>query len=508
MSAPVILDPSSLRPGFAFRVDLLRGNTSPGASGLRCAIVSPPASTPGNIVVGTERRAVFSKEDVETAIGRGLGYYAYQALYANDPNCLVDLIACAESVGAAATGTLTFSGAPTSNQTFRTWIMGVQIDLAWNVGEANTVARDNAVAKINQYGSDLFIIASAGAGGVVNITARSKGPCGNDVTLRVSMIAGAGGACAASGATLTGGTTEVDITTALANLAVQEYDYILLCISNADAQSASASSNPGRVATHIDTYLSGFTGKLQQAIYGSTGTYALAKTNAIARNHTNLEHLCSRSDESLPCEIAAAELGNRMARRRLEVNANRVMQPLKRVRGAAVPQTAQPTDAEANDALANGVSIIDYTANGTPRLCRAITTHSQDTNGNPDRRCVDVNEVDSLYDYMKDMRTVLPQTYQSPDGQVKVSKNRQPGDDPNPEGVVEERDIRATIINRTTLFWVPKGVIDGAAFAQVANDGTLQVNINATDPTQVDIFVPAKVVKILAKMGFLLAKVG
>jgi hypothetical protein len=34
------------------------------------------------------------------------------------------------------------------------------------------------------------------------------------------------------------------------------------------------------------------------------------------------------------------------------------------------------------------------------------------------------------------------------------------------------------------------------------------VNVNATDATQVDIFVPAKVFKILAKMGFLLAKVG
>jgi phage tail sheath gpL-like len=508
MSAPVILDPSSLRPGFAFRVDFLRGSTSPGSSTLRAAIVSPPASTPGNIVVGTERRAVFSKEDVEVAIGRGLGYYAYQALYANDPNCQVDLIACAESGGAAATGTFTFGGAPTSNQTHRVWIMGVQIDLSWNVGEANTVARDNAVLKINQYGLDLFVIASAGAGGVVNITARGKGPCGNDVTIRTAVVAGAGGTCTASGATLTGGTTEVDMTTALANLATQEYDYILICASNTDAQSASGSANPARLATHIDNNLPGFTGKLQQGIYGSTGTYALAKTNAIARNHTNLEHICSRSDESLPCEIAAAELGDRMRRRRIEINANRVLQPLKRVRGAANVQTAQPTDTEANDALANGVSLIDYSANGTPRLCRSITTHSQDTNGNPDRRCVDTNETDSFYDYMKGMRTALPQTYQSPDGQVKISKNRQPGDDPNPEGVVEERDIRATIITLTQNFWIPKGVIDGTAFAQAANDGTLQVNVNATDATQVDIFVPAKVFKILAKMGFLLAKVG
>jgi phage tail sheath gpL-like len=153
----------------------------------------------------------------------------------------------------------------------------------------------------------------------------------------------------------------VDFTTALANLAIKEYDYILICASNADAQSASASSNPGRLATYIDANVTGSTAKLQQGLYGSTGTIAQAKTSAIGRNHTNLEHINSVSDESLPCEVAAAELGNRMARRRLESNANRTLQPLKRVRGSADPNGDQPTDTEAQDALSNGVSLIGYT---------------------------------------------------------------------------------------------------------------------------------------------------
>jgi phage tail sheath gpL-like len=507
MAAPLVVDPTNPRPGFYMRVDFLKGASSPGSAGLTCAIVTPPASTPGNIVVGTEIRSIASAEDMETATGRSLGYYAWKALYANDKNTLPDVVCCTESVGVAATGTFTFAGTPTSNMTFRAFIMGFSVDLFWNVGEAITLARDNNFPRINAIGADIFLIASAGSGGVVNLTARSKGPCGNDLAIRVIIVAGVGGTCTASGATLTGGTTEVDITTALATLAVREYDHILLCTSNADSQSASASSSPGRVATHIDNNLTGSTGKLQQAQYGSTGTIAQAKTNAIARNHTNLEHVLSRSAEDLPSEVAAAELGDRMRRRRLESNANRVLQPLKRLRGAAVPSTAQYTDAEAADALNNGVALVGYTANNSPMLVRSITTHSQDTNGNPDRRCVDTNETDSLYDYAKDMRIFLPQTYQSPDGQVKVAKNRQPGDDPNPEGVVEERDIRASIISRTK-FWIDKGVIDGMAFAAAANDGTLQVNVNATDPTQVDMFVPAKCFKILAKLGLYLAKVG
>lgn len=507
MGAPAIVDPSNPRPGVYIKVDFLRGTSSAGAQGLKLAMITPPATTPGDIVVGTEIRSVFSKEDVATATGRSLGYYAYQAIAANDSQALVDLVACAESGGVAATGTITFTGAPTANMTFRLWIMGVAIDLSWNVGDANTVARDAAVAKINQYANDVFVIASAGSGGVVNLTARSKGPAGNDVRIRTSILAGTGGTLPTSAGTLTGGTTEVDVTTALATLAVREYDYLFLCISNADAQGAS-SNNPARLATHIDNNLLGSTAKLQQGVYGSTGTISQAKTNAIARNHTNLEHVLSRSDESLPCEVAGAELGNRMARRRLESNANRVLQPLNRIKGAADPSTAQYTDAEVADAVNNGVTLVGYTAQNAPMLLRSVTTHSQDTAGNPDRRCFDTNEPDALYDYTKDLRTYLQQTYFTPGAQVKISKNRQPGDDPNPEGVVEERDVKATIVSRTRTVWIPNGVINGTAFNAAANDGTLQVNVNASDPTQCDVFIPASVNKILAKMGVLVAKVA
>lgn len=505
MSAPVVFDPASLVPGFAIRVDFLRGTTSPGSAGLRCAIVSPPAATPGDLAAATIRQ-VFSAEEVETASGKSLAYYAWKALQANDPACVADLVLCAASAGASATGTITFTGAPTSNMTFRFWGMGYPIDLAWNVGEANTVARDNAVTKINQYAADVSLVASAGAGGIVNLTFRTVGPAGNDCRIRTAIVAGAGGTLPASGATLTGGTTEVDMTAALAALAVKEYDYILICASNTDAQSGST-SNPSRLATHIDNNLPGTNGKLQQGCYGSTGTTAQAKTNAIARNHTNIEHSIYRTSEDLPCEVAAANLGDRMRRRRIEINANRVMQPLKRLRGAADPSTAKLTDTEADDALKNGVTVVDYTANNSPMLKRSVTTHSQDTGGNPDRRCVDTNETDSLYDYAKDWRIVLPQTYQAPDGQVKISKNLLPGQE-NPEGVVEERDVRATIVTRTEAFWVPKGVIDGVAFADVVASGELQVNVNATDKTQLDIFIPARVFKILAKIGVYLAKVG
>lgn len=507
MGAPLAVDPSNPRPGLALSVQLLRGASSPGLAGLRAVIVSPPATVTGNIVVGTEVRTVYSKEDVETAAGRGLAYFAFQALVANYPAALVDLVVCAESAGAAAAGALTFTGAPTVNCSWRVYVMGVAFDLYWNVGETTTQARDNNFPRVNAKGTDLFVIATAGAAGVITLTARSKGTPGNDVTLRVVQLSGAGGVLTPSGAKLTGGTTEVDMTTALASLA-KEYDYILPCVSNIDAQTSGGSTNPARVATHIDANLTGFSSRLQQAVYGSSGSIASAKVGAIARNHTNLEHYLSVNDESLPCELAAAELGDRMRRRAKESNANRVLQPLKRIRGSSDVNADQPTDPEVIDALTNGVTLQGYAANGDPIVLRSVTTHSQDTLGNPDKRCFDVNEVDALYDYAKDLRAAVPQEFMSPDGQVKVAKNRKEGDEPNPEGVVEERDVKAFVIRRTLSFWVPKGVIDGVKFQAAVDDGSLIVEVDAADANQVDIFIPAVAFKILAKFSLVIAKAG
>lgn len=502
------VDPSNPRPGTYFTVNLLRGSSSAGAQGLRALIISPPQTGIGDATLDTEIRPVSSAEDVQQAQGRSLGYLAWKAMFANDKQCLVDVITCTESAGAAATNTLTFGGAPTSNMTIRVWIMGVQIDLSYNVGDSPTQAKAAAVTKINQYVADLFCLASSGAVGLLNLTANSKGPAGNDMKLRVKVVAGAGGTCVAGGANFTGGTTEPDMTTAIATATVKEYDFILLCTSNADAQSASASANPGRALTSINANNTGSNAKLQQLIVGSTGSIGSAKTGAIGRNDPDGEHICSVGDESLPCELAAAELGDRMQRRRTESNANRVLQPLLRVRGSADPAGDQPTDPEATDALNNGVSLVGYAANGAPIILRSVTMHSQDTSGNPDRRCFDVNEVDGLYDYTKDLRSFIPQTFQSPGGQVKIAKDRQPGDDPLPTGVVEERDVRASVIQRTLQVWVPRGVIDGVAFQAAADSGTLRSTVNASDPTQLDLFIPASCYKILAKIGVYVAKVA
>ncbi len=506
MTAPLAVSTGNPYPGIHLKVDLLRGSVSAGIPGLRACIISPRETGQGTMAVNAVE-PVFSEQDVRDKIGRGLGYFAYKALFAHDKEAVVDLIRCSDSAGATATQTLTFTGTPTSNCGWILDISGHEVEIEWAVGVTDDDAAIDNAARINAIGDRLYCIAST-LSEVITLTARAAGPAGNDVKLSLRQVRGTGGTLTLGGASLAGGTTEIDMTAALAAAQVKEYDYILLCMSQADSVSASASSNPARLQTHIGGLLDGINAKLQQGVYASTSTRTTAATNTSARNSTNLQHVCFQNTRDLPCEVAAAEIGDRMKRRRRESNANRVNQPLKYLRGAADKVANTPTDTQFTASTNLGVTNYGYDASGNPVCIRPITTYHKDGSGNQDRRCFDVNEVDTIYDYVKDLRTALPAEFMAPDEQVKVMRDRKPGDDPLPENTVEERDIKAFIVARTISFWVPKGAIQGPAFEQSVADGSLIVEVNDTDETQVDIFIPAKAVKILAKLGLFVAKEG
>lgn len=504
MGIPLAVAPSNPVPGLHLVVNLLYGAASPGSGSIRALLVGPMNTTGGDMTQDTEIRTVGSADDVKTGAGQGsLPHLAYKALFANDATARVDLLCPTKSAGTAAAGGITVTGTITTSGTVRCIIQGRVIDVPWVVGEDVDAWVTKAVTYINRYADDLFVTASdAVAAGKVDLTAKGAGPAGNDVTIRALITEGCAGGSVAVTA-MSAGATEPDFTTALANAVGTEYDYIVMCCSNADVNAAS-SNNPAALETHITGNNTGLSAKLQQGVLASTNTIATAKVGAIGRNAEELEHLCGVGLESLPCELAGAECGDRMRRRKLNPNSNRIGTELRGLYPSADILGDNPTETEAIDAMTNGVSLMHYTATGTLQLMRPITTHSQDSGGNPDTRVFDVNEVDALYDYAKDLRAALPAEFE----QAKIAKDRVTGDNPLPEGVVEESDVKQFIISRTLGFWVPKGVIDGDLFEAAVADGSFVVEVNATDPTQVDIFIPAVPFKILSKFGLYVAKAG
>ncbi len=501
MTVPLAVQPSVKSPGVYLNVNLLAGVANPGSARLRALLLASKSSA-GNIVANTEVRTVFGPDDVAVALGAGtLGHLAAKMFFLRNPQGSLDIVAPAESAGANAAATQTFTGTATANSTLRLRAHGRIIDTAWNAGETAATFITRYVATINAQTADLFVIAADATGGDVSLTAKVKGPPGNDVKVNVSIIAGGAGITIAANPTaLTGGTTEPDFTTALTSVATRSYRRIVPCVSNADSTSASGSSNPGRVQAHVVAHQSGNDAKLQVFSVGNTATIANVKAGAIAKNDPAGEYVYGQNYEDLPCECAAADAGDALRFIGIRANFNRIGNVLG-LRGPQDPVADKLTGAELEDLLNNGVTALDVqTFTGQIIVTRPVTTHS--LNGSAaDYRALDLPDTDAIYTVAEDLRDSLPQEFAN----CSVVENLPPGVNRLPAGVVELKDIRGFLTSRLG-FWVDQGVLDGDKLQAALDAQQLLVEINASDATQVDIFLPLGVVKVLSKMGVTVAK--
>jgi phage tail sheath gpL-like len=508
MTIPVAVAPSVLTPGLYLSINLLAGTVSPGTGTLKVLLLAP-ISSGGDLTVDTEIRAGSGVDSASTAFGPGtLGHLAAKQLYAEFPNAVVDFGAPTAGAGNA-TNTIVVSGVPTANNSIRVWVHGRTFDVAWLVGETADDIRDKIYNGINQRTSDLMVVATNAIAGTVTITSKIAGNVGNDVKIKALLLSTQTGTEAVTQNTqtaLAGGTTDPDYSTILAAAASEEYHFIVPCLSNTDAELTTSSSNAERTLTHIESHNSGLDAKLEQLVYASSLTAANASLAAIARNVGYAQHEFTLNGLSLPCEWAGAEAGSRLYYINLDPAANRIGVRLGG-KGAALygadDQIAdKPTTAELETAIGNGVSINTYDTSGNIIAVRPVTTYSQDAGAAPDRRLLDTQNTDATYIIARDLRSALPQEFPN----AKITPDVAPGADPPPTGVIEERDIYAFVLSRLRA-WERQGVILKTALDDVVANGELVVQVNSTDPTQVDIVVPFSIVPPLAKFGTVVNRV-
>jgi phage tail sheath gpL-like len=498
MPIPLAVAPSIITPGFYLQVNLLAGASAPSTGTLKCLLICPKAST-GNLTVDTEIRPGAGPDSAATAYGSGTpGHLAAIQIYTQFPAAQVYF--AAPTAGAtAATLNITATGVPTSNTSVHFDVCGREFDVAWNSGETADTFKVRAIASINAMSGLLPATASSGGTGVITLTSKVTGKIGNDILVQVTLNLTQTGtevlAGALVGTNLAGGTTDPDITTLLGNAAGTEYAFFAPCFSNAETE-LTTTNNVSRLLVHIGTYNSGLNASLQQAIVATVKTQANAKAAAIIRNSQVLEHVHITNARSLPCEIVGYEVGARLEADSLDPAANRIGEYMVGLYGSKTPTADKPTATVTEDSLTNGLSIVGYNSQLQLIILRPITTYSVDTNGNPDRRLLDVQNVSGTYAVARDMRSALPTEFAN----AKIQKDSLPGEDPPARGVIEERDIKGFVISRLR-FWQRAGVVQKAALDSVIADGSLVVQVNASDATQVDITLPLKIVQPLAKMG-------
>lgn len=501
MGLPLAVSPSTLTPGVYMTVDLLAGAASPGTGVINILIIAPKTSA-GDLTVDTEIRTGGGVDSAKTAWGVGsLGALCAAQLYAQDPAATVDFSAPTAGSGSA-TISITASGSPTADTAVNVTIMGRLYQIPWLNGESADTWKARAVTFLQSKTAEIFVTPSSGGVGVLTLTAKTAGKVGNDVLVKAAL-AGAqtsGGTEAVAGAAtptaLSGGSTDFDVTTLMTHTTGKEYHFIVLCTSSADAQ-AGSSSNPLRIKTTIGNVNHGLNAKLEQLIVASIGALSAAKTGAIAFNSPVGEHVNCVNGQSLPAEWAGFEAGSRSAAIKIDPAQNRIGTTCDGLFASFQPTTDTAALATTEDAIGNGVSFVNYTANLTPILIRPITMYSQDSSGGADRRCLDLSNVDGTYIVSRDVRDNLPLAFPN----AKIVKDAPPNAEaPDIKGVVEERDIRGWVIDRLR-FWRDQGVVDSVSLETAIANGTLIVQVDGSDATQVDIVIPFKIVKPLAKFS-------
>jgi len=505
MALPKAVQSSVKTPGIYIAVNLLAGAANAGASALQALLIAHKFSG-GDIVEDTEKRRCYGADEVATALNEGTpGHLAAIQMFLAFGNLVLDVIAPTAPSGAAAEQTFTISGAPTDTNQFLFDVAGREIGpVAWAAGEAIAVFRARVVAAVNSVRPLPATAVDGTAPAEVDIVARGGGTWGNDVTVGVRKLSGAGGLVTADGATLAGGATEFNITTALSLVSTTEYAAIGLATSNADASLASASSNAERLMLHIETHKSGLGALLQYGFVGHTGSVANAKLGAIGRNAVDMTYSYARSAQSLPAEVMGWDLGDSMRWYQVRANYNRIGNRAPYLIGSKDPTNDKLSPTESEDLLSNGVSPYNFAPNSDElALVAPITTHSQDSAGNPDNRCYYASDVWGQSAIARDLRTALPQEFPN----ASITEDLPPNADALPPGVVERKDVYSFCVSRVKG-WGRLGVANIPYLDQVIADGSFAVEIDEGDASQVNIFIPDRIVKPLAKMSAVFHKTG
>lgn len=311
----------------------------------------------------------------------------------------------------------------------------------------------------------------------IDLTARHKGTIGNSIYLDTNYY-GDEGPLAAKLFTFTqmsGGTGDPDVTSALANLGDDEYDWIVGPYSDAVNLGA------------FSTFLNGQSGRWSpfKQLYGHyLGMKVDTVSNLMTYGETyNDPHLSIFGiyRSASPSWCWAGAIGGRMAFHLSEApELSRPLQTLDLI-GILPPKAPanRPAQTDRQSLYFSGIS--SYHVDGktkTASIDRLITTYQNNEWGSPDPSWLDVNTLAQSMYAIRAIRAAVTGQW----GRAALM-------DENPdglEGVATTPDIRATIVHEYNRLH-RLGVVDNPDLFEAK----LIVERNAVDANRVDIYLPA-----------------
>jgi phage tail sheath gpL-like len=432
----------------------------------------------GTVLANVPTR-ILSAAQAENAFGRGSMLAAMLAAFkeANDTTDVSAIALDDLGAGAAASGSITFTGPATAAGTMNLYIGGQRVQVGVTAG---MTAAQLATAVAAAITAATALPVTAAVDGVdttkVVVTARHKGECGNAIDLRANYALGellpAG--ATATFAAMSGGTGNPDIATAIAAMADTQYHTVITAYTDAANLSALESELADRWGPMVQ--LEG------HAFAAAAGTHAELTTLGDSRNSPHLTIVAAGKSPTAPW-VWASVAGAVDA---LEPDPARPRQTLL-LEGLLAPAPADRfTRAERDLLLHDGIATTTVDAGDLVRVERFITTYQESDNGQADVSYLDVTTVRTLAYLRASLRVRIalrfPRHKLADDGTLFA-----PG-----QAVATPKLIKAEILH---LFreWEGAGLVEG--FEQFKAD--LIVERSGTDPNRVDALIPPDVVNQL-----------
>jgi len=467
--------PTALRvPLFFGEVDASKANT---ATEIQRTLIIGQKTASGTGAQDTVNLCAGSN-DAATLAGVNSRLAADVAAYrANDPSgeLWIGLLAD-DAGGAAATGTLTFSGAATSNGTLYVYLGGVRYVLPVLTTQSATQLATALVALVNA--DPTCPVTASNAAGVVTFTADSKGPQGNDYPMAIDFF-GLPSEPAIPGLTvalvqMSGGATVPSLTNLLLALGEQTFDAIVSPYNDTttlDTLKTLLNDSTGRWAYSEQLYGHVFTAK--------SGTLSQLVTFGSARNDQHATCFGVAAGSPTPVSAwAAAAAGAAMAS--LRIDPARPLQTLA-VRGViAAPLANRFVLLDRNTLLFNGISTFTVGSDGTVAIENVITTYQKNAFGSADDSYLQIETLFNLMFQLRFLRTRITSKFP----RMKLADDGTPaGPD---SGIVTPKTVRAELISAYAELVDDFGVAQDADFF----GANLVVQRNAVNPNRLDVLFP------------------
>ena len=302
-----------------------------------------------------------------------------------------------------ASGSILVAGTASGAGTLFLMIGGQLVQVAVNNDDTAATIMSNISAAITQVATTLLVTPGAIGAGGLTLNATFSGATGNDIDLRINYLGAAGGQVTPAGITVTitpmsGGTGEIPLAAALANLPQTVFNLIAMQQNDATSMATLASflsdvsgrwNAIGQLFGHGVYYVNGSPGQL-----AAVGTVPNDQHKSIAGLQLS----------PTPSFVAAANLAGCM----LSSQQEDVSLPYNTLETDILPPAAayQFTASERNTLLYDGISTFSIES-GTVSIERVITTYRLNASGQIDTSYLNAERMSQLVYWIQDQKANL-----------------------------------------------------------------------------------------------------